>query len=146
MKPVHRNRRLGMIGGGAVLLVGAIALTLTALSNSFQYFLTPSDIVDGTHEIEPDRTVRLGGLVMDGTVKRGEGVETRFRVTDGAGEVEVVYSGVLPDLFREGQGIVAEGIILANGHFEARSVLAKHDENYVPKELQHALDNVAGET
>ncbi|MEO9970190.1 MAG: cytochrome c maturation protein CcmE [Hyphomonadaceae bacterium] len=137
MKPQHRNRRLGTVALIGVLLVGASVLTLSALNQSVSYFLTPSELV-ATTEV-PTRSIRLGGLVMDGSVVRGEGIETAFRVTDGTAEVTILYSGILPDLFREGQGVIVEGLVLPDGRFDARTVLAKHDENYVPKELQHAL-------
>jgi len=137
MKPKNRNKRLGTVAIIGVLLVGASAITLSALNQSVSYFLTPSELVAAT-EI-PTRAIRLGGLVMDGSVERGEGVETTFRVTDGSAEVTILYSGILPDLFREGQGVIVEGLVLPDRRFNALSVLAKHDENYVPKELQHAL-------
>lgn len=137
MKPQHRNRRLGIVALCGALLVGAGALTLSALNQSVSYFLTPSDLATATET--PTRSIRLGGLVMEGSVVRGEGVETAFRVTDGSAEVTILYAGILPDLFREGQGVIVEGVVLPDGRFNARTVLAKHDENYVPKELQNAL-------
>ncbi len=137
MKPVHRNRRLGAAAIIAVLLAGAAGLALFALRDSVSYFKTPSDYVAETG-LQGQR-LRLGGLVALGSVRRGAGVETFFRVTDGEADVEVVYSGVLPDLFREGQGVIAEGVKRPDGVFEARSVLAKHDENYAPRELKNAL-------
>ena len=137
MKPRNRNRRLGLVALIGVLLVGASALTLSALSRSVSYFLTPTELVEATEP--PTRAIRLGGLVMEGSITRGEGVETAFRITDGGAEVTILYSGILPDLFREGQGVIVEGTVQQDGRFSARTVLAKHDENYIPKELQHAL-------
>ena len=137
MKPKYRNKRLGIVALAGVLLVGASALTLSALNRSVSYFLTPTELVEAVEP--PTRSIRLGGLVMEGSIERGEGVETAFRVTDGGAEVTIVYSGILPDLFREGQGVIVEGTVQPDGRFSARTVLAKHDENYVPKELQHAL-------
>lgn len=139
MKPKYRNKRLGLVALMGALLIGAGALTLSALNQSVSYFLTPTDLVEAQEA--PTRSIRLGGLVMAGSILRGEGTETAFRVTDGGAEVTIIYSGILPDLFREGQGVIVEGTVLPDGRFSARTVLAKHDENYVPKELQHALDN-----
>jgi len=137
MKPKYRNRRLGIIAVVGILLIGALALALSALNSSVSYFMTPTELVEAT--TPPTRSIRLGGLVMQGSVERGEGIETAFRVTDGGAEVTVLYSGILPDLFREGQGVIVQGTVRPDGRFAAQTVLAKHDENYIPKELKHAL-------
>ena len=99
---------------------------------------SPSEV--HTQELPPDRQFRLGGLVVDGSIEHAsEGLQVQFSVTDGAYDVPVVFNGILPDLFREGQGIVAHGV-MRDGRFEAHEVLAKHDENYMPPEVQRALD------
>ena len=119
------------------LLGGSSALVLSALSESVAFFATPSDIATG--QVEGDGRFRLGGLVVAGSVERGEAGVVRFRLTDQANEVLVSYRGLLPDLFREGQGIVAQGTLDADGAFRASEVLAKHDENYMPPEVAEAL-------
>jgi cytochrome c-type biogenesis protein CcmE len=119
------------------LLTASTLLVLNAFQDSLVFFFSPSDLA--AKEIGPDRRFRLGGLVEPGSVQRRSGsVTVAFRITDGSTTVPVTYSGVLPDLFREGQGIVAEGH-LRNGVFEAKSVLAKHDETYMPPEVADAL-------
>jgi cytochrome c-type biogenesis protein CcmE len=121
-------------------LGSAAALALTAFQSSVEFFVSPSEIVAGTES--PGRTLRLGGLVEAGSVQHsapGGHPLVRFRVTDGKTAVEVTYSGALPDLFREGQGIVAIGSLGPGGTFDADEVLAKHDENYMPKEVVEAL-------
>jgi cytochrome c-type biogenesis protein CcmE len=119
-------------------LGSATALTLSALGSGVAFFLAPADIAKAPH----DRSFRLGGLVQAGSVTRGDEAgepEARFRVTDGKGTVTVTYRGILPDLFREGQGIVALGTLAPDGTFTAQEVLAKHDETYMPKEVVEAL-------
>ncbi|RCK30668.1 cytochrome C biogenesis protein CcmE [Thalassospira lucentensis MCCC 1A00383 = DSM 14000] len=126
---------------GAVLLAvaGAAALALTAFEDSVVFFFSPSEIVEKS-PIDPDQRLRIGGLVEEGTVtKLQDGKTIAFVVTDMAQSVTVAYSGILPDLFREGQGIVAEGHMNANGMFVASEVLAKHDENYMPPEVAESL-------
>ncbi|WP_244271148.1 cytochrome c maturation protein CcmE [Thalassospira sp. GB04J01] len=126
---------------GAVLLAvaGAAALALTAFEDSVVFFFSPSEIVEKS-PIDPDQRLRIGGLVEEGTVtKLQDGKTIAFVVTDMAQSVTVAYSGILPDLFREGQGIVAEGHMNANGTFVASEVLAKHDENYMPPEVAESL-------
>ncbi len=138
MKPTKRNKRLSLIAGGAILLIGAGLLVAKALERNIAYFYTPSDAIEAS--LEPDTRIRLGGMVEDGSVVSAGGVETRFSVTDGANSITVAYSGILPDLFREGQGVIAQGRIQSDGTFLADTILAKHDENYVPKELIDVLD------
>jgi cytochrome c-type biogenesis protein CcmE len=110
---------------------------LYALSDTITFFYTPSDVV--AKSVEPGTRMRLGGLVADGSVIRGQGKEVGFTVTDTDQEIVVSYVGILPDLFREGQGVIAEGILQPGGKFKADTVLAKHDENYMPREVADAL-------
>jgi cytochrome c-type biogenesis protein CcmE len=134
MKP--RHKRLA-IAGGVVVAVGAIAaLVLNAFQSNLVFFYSPSQIA--SHEAPANRTFRLGGLVQEGTVKR-DGVRVSFVVTDTAKTVPVQYEGILPDLFKEGKGVVAQGKIGPDGVFRATEVLAKHDENYMPPEAAEAL-------
>lgn len=123
-----------MIAGGGLLLGGAVALTAIALQRNIAYFYTPSEATEAA--IAPDTRIRLGGLVETGSLEHGDGLQISFRVTDGAATLPVVYSGIVPDLFREGQGVIAQGAFNAEGVFVAQTILAKHDENYIPKELQ----------
>ncbi|GHD43006.1 cytochrome c-type biogenesis protein CcmE [Thalassobaculum fulvum] len=133
----RKNRRLALVIGGLAFLGIAVALVLTAFQDSVVFFFSPTDLA--AKEIGPDRRVRVGGLVEEGSVTRGPGDgEIRFLVTDGNTTLPIRYVGVLPDLFREGQGVVAQGR-LAGGTFEADEVLAKHDENYMPPEVADAL-------
>jgi cytochrome c-type biogenesis protein CcmE len=120
-----------------VLLGGATGLVLAALSDSVAFFASPSDVTGG--KLEVDRRFRLGGLVVPGSVEQQADGAVRFRLTDEANEVTVSYRGILPDLFREGQGIVAQGTLGPGGEFRASEVLAKHDENYMPPEVADAL-------
>lgn len=132
----RRDQRLMMIGAAGAVLVLAATLTFAGLRNSIVYFVAPSDLAG---KAEPGRRVRLGGLVVEGTVRRDADGATRFVVTDGSVQVEVRYAGILPDLFREGQGVVAEGKWAPGQAFEAERVLARHDENYMPREVAEAL-------
>lgn len=134
MKP--KQRRLTFVAIGLVLLGIAAALILNASQDSLVFFRTPAELTANVEDEE--RRLRLGGLVEDGSVVRGDDAEVRFRVTDLEAVVPVVYTGILPDLFREGQGVVAEGH-LRDGVFVADQVLAKHDENYMPPEVAEAL-------
>ena len=134
MKPIHRNRRLALVAAGGVLLAGAAALVFTALQRNISYFYTPSEAQEAA--IEPGARIRLGGLVETGSLAHGDGLEISFRVTDGGATMPVSYSGIVPDLFREGQGVIAQGAFNEDGVFVASTILAKHDENYIPKELQ----------
>ena len=135
MKP--RNKRLIAIAGGLAVLGAAAALVLTAFQENLVFFFTPTQVA--AKEAPTGRTFRIGGMVEKGSVKR-EGVEVRFVVTDTAKSIPVVYSGALPDLFREGKGVVAQGQLGPDGVFRAREVLAKHDENYMPPDAAHALE------
>ena len=127
---------MAAIGLGVVALGAAAALVLNAFEQNLVFFFTPSQVA--AHEAPQGRTFRIGGMVEKGSVKR-EGVEVRFLVTDTAKTIPVVYSGALPDLFREGKGVVAQGQLGADGVFRAREVLAKHDENYMPPEVAKAI-------
>ncbi len=133
----RKQKRLVTIGSGLAVLATAAALVLFALRQEIVFFRTPSDLVD--KPIAAGSRLRLGGLVEEGTVVRGQGTEVSFVVTDTIKTVKVSYVGILPDLFREGQGVVAEGAMNADGSFTADTVLAKHDENYMPKEVADSL-------
>ena len=135
MKP--RHKRLIAIAAGVVALGIAAALVLNAFQQNLVFFFTPTQVA--ANEAPQGRTFRIGGMVEKGSVKR-EGVEVRFVVTDTAKTIPVLYSGALPDLFREGKGVVAAGRLRADGSFEATEVLAKHDENYMPPEAAGALE------
>ncbi len=133
-----RKRRRGiMIAGGVVILGCAVLLVLFALRDTIVFFHMPSDIAD--NKVATGQRIRLGGLVQQGSIRRGEGSDVRFVVTDTRSTVTVVYRGMLPDLFREGQGVVAEGKMGPSGVFRADTVLAKHDETYMPPEVAKAL-------
>ena len=133
----RKQKRLGLIGLAGLVLSSAAGLVLYALSGQIVYFQSPSDIAES--HIQVGERFRLGGLVEDDSVDRSEGSTIKFRVTDQAETIMVSYTGILPDLFREGQGIIAEGHINTNGVFMADTVLAKHDESYMPKEVYETL-------
>jgi cytochrome c-type biogenesis protein CcmE len=133
----RKQKRLTIIVTGLSVLAVAAALVLFALRQEIVFFRTPSDLVDAP--IAQGVRMRLGGLVEKGSVTRGEGTKVSFAVTDTIKEVQVSYEGILPDLFREGQGVVTEGTFGSDGTFVADSVLAKHDENYMPKEVADSL-------
>ena len=133
----RKQRRLTLIGTGVGVLALAAALVLSALRDSIVFFNSPTEIVE--KQMAPGTRVRLGGLVKPGSVERGEQMAVRFAVTDGNKDVRVAFRGLLPDLFREGQGVVAEGVIEPGGSFRADTILAKHDERYMPKEVADAL-------
>jgi len=133
MKPKHQ--RLALLAFGIVALGLAVGATLMALRENMVFFLSPTEL--SAKQVEPTQRMRIGGLVQDGSVVKN-GSDVRFVVTDGAQSINVTYRGILPDLFREGQGVVAEGTF-QNGIFTAREVLAKHDENYMPPEVVEAL-------
>ncbi len=135
MKP--RHKRAGIIVGGLVALGVAAYFVLNAFESNLVFFFTPSQIASG--EAPKNRTFRVGGMVKTGTVVRKD-LTVSFVVTDTAKEVSVAYTGILPDLFREGKGVVAQGKLGDDGKFVATEVLAKHDENYMPPEAQHAVD------
>jgi cytochrome c-type biogenesis protein CcmE len=133
----RRQRRFSLIGAALGVLALAVALVLSALKDSIVFFNSPTEIVE--KQVKPGTRMRIGGLVKQGSVSRGEGLAVRFEVTDRKRTVPVAYQGLLPDLFREGQGVVAEGALDAAGTFRADSVLAKHDETYMPREVADAL-------
>ena len=134
MKRKHKRLTFVVIAG--LLVATAIGLALTAFEENIVFFRTPTDIVE--NKVEEGRRIRLGGLVVEDSVVQGEDGTVVFGVTDTANDIKVSYLGILPDLFREGQGIVAEGK-LTDGVFVADEVLAKHDENYMPPEVADAL-------
>jgi len=133
----RKQRRLTMIGGAIAVLAVAAALVLNALRDSIVFFSTPSMAAE--KHIAPGKRFRLGGMVRRGSVVRDDRLDVNFDVTDGTATLPVAYRGILPDLFREGQGVVAEGAIDASGVFRADTVLAKHDETYMPKDVADAL-------
>ena len=133
----RKRRRLVLIGGGIGVLAVAVALMLNAFRDSIVFFNSPSDVAE--RHIAPGTRIRLGGLVKTGSLVHSNDLKIRFDVTDGNREIAVVYQGVLPDLFREGQGVVAEGALDGSGVFAADTILAKHDETYMPKEVADAL-------
>ena len=141
-----KSRHYRMLGIGAVLAAVGIGATflLQAMNENILFYYSPSQVADG--EPPEDRRFRVGGLVVNGSVQRDPGdLEVRFTLTDMAHNVPVVYAGVLPDLFREGQGIIAHGTLNDTGDFVADEVLAKHDENYMPPEVEDSLKAVHGE-
>jgi len=134
----HRNRRLATIALSAVILVAAVALGLFALRDSVVFFYSPSEIAAAPPPA--GERVRVGGLVLENSIDTsGTGNGAAFAITDRVETVSVAYLGILPDLFREGQGVIAEGRFRADGVFHAETVLAKHDENYMPPEVAEAL-------
>jgi len=133
----RRQRRFSLIGAALGVLALAVALVLSALNESIIFFNSPTELVE--KQINPGTRMRIGGLVKEGSISRGEGLAVHFEVTDGKRSVPVAYQGLLPDLFREGQGIVAEGALDSGGVFRADTVLAKHDETYMPKDVADAL-------
>jgi cytochrome c-type biogenesis protein CcmE len=135
MKP--KRKRLYLLLGSLAALGIAAFLILRALDSSLVFFLSPTMVVE--QKPPADKRIRIGGLVEQDSVKKTDGDVTRFVVTDGRHRLTVSYRGVLPDLFREGQGIVAEGALNSDGLFVASQVLAKHDENYMPPEVADAL-------
>jgi cytochrome c-type biogenesis protein CcmE len=133
----RKQRRLTFIAGAAGVLGLALGLVLYAMRDSIVFFHTPQSIAE--KGVTPGTRLRLGGLVRPGSLQRGEGQRITFEVADGSGVVAVSYRGLLPDLFREGQGVVTEGVLEAPGVFRADTVLAKHDETYMPREVADAL-------
>ena len=134
---LRKQQRLALVLVALLLVGGSAALVLAALEDNVAFFVTPSDISTG--KVEDGKRMRIGGLVVEGSANRGTGPEVDFRLTDTVNEVKVVYAGILPDLFREGQGVVAAGRFGPGGGFVADEVLAKHDERYMPKEVVEAL-------
>jgi len=133
----RKVRRLVLIGVAGTVLVFAATLTLYALGDRIAFAPTPTELADGVHP--PGTRIRLGGLVEHGSVVRGADGLVSFEVTDTVNRIPVTYVGILPDLFREGQGVVAEGTITPAGGLAADTVLARHDETYMPKEVADAL-------
>ena len=141
MKP--RHKRAMLIGIGLVILAGAVTLVLTAFQQNLVFFFTPSQIA--ANEAPKGRAFRVGGLVEEKSLTRDQdGLTVRFMVTDTAKSIPVVYTGILPDLFKEGKGVVAQGQIGPDGVFRASEVLAKHDENYMPPEAADAVNKARG--
>jgi cytochrome c-type biogenesis protein CcmE len=137
MKP--RHRRFAWIGAGVLLLTVAAALVLNAFQSNLVFFFSPSDVAD--NRAPQGRAFRIGGMVVEKSLSRAsDGLTVRFAVTDTVKTVPVVYTGILPDLFKEGKGVVAQGRIGPDGVFHATEVLAKHDENYMPPEAAAAID------
>lgn len=133
----RKQRRLILIGSSLGVLAIAAALVLSALNDSIVFFNSPTDIAE--KQIAVGTRIRVGGLVKSGSLQRGDNLQIRFDVTDGKSDIAVRYQGIVPDLFREGQGVVAEGKLETGGIFVADTVLAKHDERYMPREVADAL-------
>jgi cytochrome c-type biogenesis protein CcmE len=132
-----KYKRLGIILGGLVVLAGAVGLTLSALNDNIVFFYGPTELAE--LHVAPNQSIRVGGLVEEGSVEhQGDGRTIHFIITDGKNTIPVVYTGLLPDLFREGQGVVAQGKMNGSA-FQATQILAKHDENYMPPEVADAL-------
>ena len=138
----RKQRRLILIGSSLGVLAFAVALILGSLRESIVFFNSPTDIAD--NKAAPGKRVRLGGMVKMGSLERGENLQVRFEVTDGNKDIPVSFQGIVPDLFREGQGVVAEGHVEPGGTFAADTVLAKHDENYMPREVVETLNELYG--
>jgi cytochrome c-type biogenesis protein CcmE len=137
MAMTRKQRRLTLIAVAGVVLVVAAGLVLSAMRDSIVFFNSPTDVIE--KQVKPGTRIRLGGLVSPGSIARGDNLNVRFQVTDGNKAMPVAYQGILPDLFREGQGVIAEGALDASGVFKADTILAKHDETYMPKEVADAL-------
>ena len=137
MAMTRRQRRISLIGLSLGVLALALGLVLSALRDSIVFFNSPTDVLQ--KHVAAGTRIRLGGLVSPGTLVRSDNMQVRFQVTDGNHAVTVAYQGLLPDLFREGQGVVTEGALDTAGIFRADSVLAKHDETYMPKEVADSL-------
>lgn len=133
----RKQRRLVLISAGVGVLGVAAGLVLNALSDSIVFFNSPTDVIE--KQVKPETRIRLGGLVQPGSLVKSDNLRIRFEVTDGNKQVPVTYQGILPDLFREGQGVIAEGRLDPTGVLKADSVLAKHDERYMPKEIEDSL-------
>jgi cytochrome c-type biogenesis protein CcmE len=139
-----RHKRFAMIAAGVAALGIAVALVLNAFQSNLVFFFTPSQIA--ADEAPVGRNFRVGGMVLANSVQRGpDGVTVNFVVTDTAQSIPVAYSGILPDLFREGKGVVAQGKLGSDGVFHAEQVLAKHDENYMPPEAAEAVERATRE-
>ncbi len=141
----RRQRRLAAVGGIGLLIIGAVTLMLFALNDNIDLFYTPSEIVEGKDGVKPSvgQRLRIGGMVVPGSVARdSESLAVSFALVDTGPAVTVRYAGILPDLFREGQGIVATGVLVDSGLIEAEEVLAKHDEEYMPPELAEKMKGI----
>jgi cytochrome c-type biogenesis protein CcmE len=142
MKP--RHQRMIAIGAGVTLIAVAAGLVLNALQGNVAFFFSPSDVA--ANKAPVDKTFRVGGMVEKGSLKRqSDGLTVQFIVTDTAKTIPVTYTGLLPDLFKEGKGVVAQGKLGPDGVFRAHEILAKHDENYMPPEAAHALSKAEAE-
>lgn len=133
----RKRRRLVLIGASLGVLIVAAVLVLSALRDSIVFFNSPTDVAE--KHISPGTRMRIGGLVKPGSIERGDNLLVRFAVTDGKTDIRVRYNGIVPDLFREGQGVVAEGKLESDRTLSADTVLAKHDERYMPREVVDAL-------
>ena len=133
----RKQRRLTLIGTAGLVLALAAGLVLFSLNDQLVYFYSPTDIAG--KDLDAGARIRLGGLVEEGSVEKGDGGAVRFAIIDTQNRLDVRYVGILPDLFREGQGVIAEGTLDADGSFKADNVLAKHDETYMPREVADAL-------
>ncbi len=133
----RKGRRLVLIGSALAVVGVAVGLALYALSDNIVFFYSPSDLVE--KNVAPGARVRIGGLVLTGSLVKSAGEKLDFEITDGAKDVKVSYQGLVPDLFREGQGVVAEGVLTAPGALHAETILAKHDERYMPREVVESL-------
>jgi cytochrome c-type biogenesis protein CcmE len=133
----RKGKRLALIGGALATLGLAAGLVMFALRDNIVFFYTPSELAQ--KQVSPGARLRIGGLVKQGSVVKNSGRDVSFTVTDQTRDLAVVYTGLLPDLFREGQGVVADGTLAADGVFRADSVLAKHDERYMPRDVADAL-------
>ena len=141
----RRKKRLLAVSAVLVVLTGAVSLMLYALSQNIDLFYTPSEIIEGKEGVIPEvgQRLRVGGMVVEGSVKRNQDtLDVSFDLTDTGPIVTVSYHGLLPDLFREGQGIVATGVLTSENHIQAHEVLAKHDEEYMPPELAEKLKGI----
>ena len=133
----RKQRRLILIGVSVSVLAAAAALVLGALRDSIVFFNSPTDVAEKS--LSPGTRIRIGGIVKPGSLERGSNLRVRFAVTDGKTDIAVHFQGIVPDLFREGEGVVAEGKLEPGGSFDADTVLAKHDERYMPPEVVDAL-------
>jgi cytochrome c-type biogenesis protein CcmE len=133
----RKQRRLTLIGVAGCILAIALGLVLYAMNDTIVFFNSPADVQ--AKNVQPGTRFRLGGLVKEGSVQRSDNQQVAFEIMDGQGSIRVNYTGMLPDLFREGQGVIAEGSLENSGVFRADSVLAKHDENYMPREVADTL-------
>ena len=132
-----RHKRLALVVGGVAVLAVAATLVLSAFNENLVFFYSPSDVLEG--KAPQGRSFRIGGMVKEGSIRRGN-MTVHFVITDTAKDIPVTYTGILPDLFRDGKGAVVQGKLSEDGVFAATEVLAKHDENYMPPEAKHAID------